>query len=106
MTVPSFEHVVSVSTASKQGISRIVADAENGASVVIERHGKPAAVVVAAKRMELMLEQEENLRLAALVLARAATDDGQRTTLDEAIEAFGYSRAELEAELDSESTAI
>lgn len=72
---------------------------------MIERHGKPAAVVVGASRMESMLEQMADLRSAALVLARAATDDGRRTTLDETIEAFGYSRAEFEAELDGETTA-
>lgn len=40
-----------------------------------------------------------------LVLHRVATDSGHRTCLDEAISAFGFSREELQAELDDESKA-
>jgi len=43
-----------------------------------------------------------DLRSAALVLARAAADSGQRTDLDTAIVALGFDRVELEAEVDAE----
>ena len=38
-------------------------------------------------------------------MARLATDSGARTDLDEAIEQFGLTRAELEAELALDITA-
>jgi len=45
------------------------------------------------------------LRDAALVVVRAATDTGQRYSLDDTITAFGFDRAELEAELETDLTA-
>ena len=42
---------------------------------------------------------------ASLVLARELTDAGNRTDLDDAIAAFGFDRAELEAELDADIAA-
>ena len=45
---------------------------------------------------------EKDLCDSLLVLARAATDNGDRTDLDDVIEAFGFTRAELAAELDED----
>jgi len=73
--------------------------------VIVSRRGKPAAVVVGVERLASILRREDDLRSAVLVLTRAATDDGNRTTLDSAIAAFGFERAELEAELDAELDA-
>ncbi|WP_227838643.1 hypothetical protein [Nocardia aurantia] len=42
---------------------------------------------------------ESDLRDLALVLARAATDNGNRAPLDEVLDAFGHTRESL-AELD------
>ena len=100
MSSIAFESTLSVTDASKRGISRIVADAESGAGVVVERRGKPAAVIVGMNRIQSILEREDDLRSAALVLSRAATDTGSRTSLDEVISALGFDRAELEAELE------
>ena len=105
MSSTVFESTLSVTDASKRGISRIVADAESGAGVVVERRGKPAAVVVGMKRMQSILEREDDLRSAALVLSRAATDTGNRTSLDDVITAFGFDRAELEEEFEAEQAA-
>lgn len=96
---------LSVTDAGKRGVSRLVADAEAGASVVVERRGKPAAVVVGMKRMQSILEREDDVRSAVLVLSRAATDSGTRTSFDEVISAFGFDRAELEEELEAERAA-
>lgn len=105
MSFAGFDHALSVTDASRRGVSGLVADAERGGGVVVERRGVPAAVVVGAARMRAILEREDDLRSAALVLTRAATDDGTRSSLDEVIEAFGFDRAELERELDAELTA-
>lgn len=105
MSVIGIEANLSVTDASRRGVARLVADAERGAGVVVSRRGTPAAVVVGVRRLESILRREDDLRSAALVLARAATDTGGRTSLDEAITAFGFDRAELEAELDAELDA-
>ena len=101
----AFERTLSVTDATKKGVARLVADAEAGVSVVVERRGRPVAVVVGVPRMRTILEREDDLRSAALVLARMATDSGERTPLDDVIAAFGFDRSELEAELDAEIAA-
>jgi hypothetical protein len=55
----------------------------------------PAAVVSMQRFAELQA-LEEDLRDLALVLTRVATDTGRRTSLDDALAAFGTTRAELE----------
>ena len=57
------------------------------------------------QRLNELTELEADLRSAALVLARLATNDARRTDLDEAITAFGFDRADLEAELDADLAA-
>jgi prevent-host-death family protein len=96
---------VSVSDASRRGVAGLVADAERGSGVVVSRRGKPAAAVIGVDRLERVLRREDDLRLAALVLARAATDTGDRTSLDDVLVSFGFDRAELQAELDAELAA-
>lgn len=86
-------------------MARLVAEAKGGAAVIVSRRGTPAAVVVGVRRLASILQREDDFRSAALVLARAATDSGGRTSLDEAITGFGFDRAELEAELDAELDA-
>lgn len=105
MATASFESSISVTDASRRGIARLVADAEAGAGVVVERRGTPAAAVIGMNRLHSILKREDDLRSAALVLARAATDTGNRVPLDDVMAAFGFDRRELEAELDAEIAA-
>lgn len=105
MAINPIETSISVTDASKRGVSRLVADAEAGAAVVVARRGKPAAVVLGMDRLQSILDHDDDLRSAALVLARAATDDGTRVPLEDVIAAFGFDRAELETELDAEIAA-
>lgn len=83
----------------------LVRDAERCGLVTVERHGTAAAVVVGAQRFAELNELEADLRSAALVLSRFATDSGARTDLDEVISTLGFDRTELEAELDPEPAA-
>jgi hypothetical protein len=53
-------------------------------------------------RLTEIASLEADIRSAAVVLARAASDDGARTDLDDVIDALGFNRAQLEAELDAE----
>jgi prevent-host-death family protein len=94
--------MVSVTEAASRGVAGLVRDAEAGEDVVVARRGQPVAAVISMRRLTQLRDLERNLRDVALVLARAATDNGQRTDLDTAIAAFGFDRAELEAELDED----
>ncbi|GAA1416022.1 hypothetical protein AUR04nite_29780 [Glutamicibacter uratoxydans] len=96
---------LSITEASKKGISALVATAENGQEVTLSRHGKVVAEVISTKELSSLRQDRETLRDAALVMARFATDSGVRTTLDKAMEHFGFSRAELEAEIEEDSAA-
>jgi prevent-host-death family protein len=99
---PAFGRVLSVSDAAARGVPGLVKDAEHGGDVIVARHGRPVAAVVGMRRLEQLRELELELRDVALVLARAATDTGVRTGLDEAIAAFGFNRADLAADLAAE----
>ncbi len=43
-----------------------------------------------------------DMRSAALVLARVAADDGERTDLDDVIDVLGFDRTQIEAELNAD----
>lgn len=102
MVTAGIEQSLSVTDASRRGVPGLVADAERGSSVLVSRHGKPAAVVIGVERLESIFRREDDLRSATLVLVRAATDDGRRTSLNEVIESLGFDRGVLEAELEAD----
>jgi prevent-host-death family protein len=83
---------VSVTEASRRGVARLVADAAHGTEVVVERHGAPVAAVVDYERYTELGRVRDDLRDLALVLGRAAGDDGARHTLDDVVDAFGRAR--------------
>lgn len=97
--------VVSVTEAATAGLPKLVKDVEAGGDVVVERHGKPVAAVVSMRHLHEIQRLENDLRETALLLVRAAADTGERTSLDDAITALGFDRAELSAELDADLAA-
>lgn len=105
MSLLDFSHPISVTEASTRGVAGLIKDAEAGAEVVVSRHGRPVAAVVSTRQLDRLRELESDLRDAALVVVRAATNTGVRTSLDDALAAFGFDRAELEAELDADLAA-
>jgi antitoxin (DNA-binding transcriptional repressor) of toxin-antitoxin stability system len=96
---------ISVTDASARGVSGLLRDAEGGTDVIVQRHGRAVAAVVGMDRLTELASLEADIRSAALVFARAADDDGARTDLDDVIEALGFDRAQLEAELDAANKA-
>lgn len=86
-----------IAEASRRGISRLAADAENGQATVLRRHSQPVAAVIGFEEFQRLQHLERDLVDVALVLTRAATDDGRRTSLDDALAALGYTREQLAA---------
>jgi antitoxin (DNA-binding transcriptional repressor) of toxin-antitoxin stability system len=83
---------LSVTEASRRGIARLVADAAHGREVVVERHGRAVAAVIDVERFDELLRLRDDLRDLALVVGRAAGDDGRRHALDDVVDAFGRAR--------------
>jgi len=88
-------HELSVTDATKRGVAGLMSDAERGDDVIITRHRRPVAAVVSFQRLTELTELEGDLRDLALVLSRAATDSGRRTSLDAVLAAFGHTRESL-----------
>ncbi len=83
----------------------MVASAQSGNDIPLSRHGKVVAEIVSAKEISELRRDRETLRDAALVMARFATDAGIRMDLDQAMGSFGFTRAELEAEIVADIAA-
>lgn len=96
---------LSITEASRAGVSALVSAALDDGEVALSRHGRIVAQVVSADEFADLRHSREALRDAALVMARFATDDGARTELDVAMESFGVSRVELEREIAAEQSA-
>lgn len=86
---------LSVIEATRLGVAGLVADAERGDDVVVTRRHVPVAAVVSMRRLAELEELQADLWDLALVLSRSATDNGRRTSLDDVLEAFGYTRDSL-----------
>lgn len=97
--------IMTITEASRAGLSSLVASAQGGNDITLSRHGKVVAEVVSAEKISELRRDRDTLRDAALVMARFATDTGIRTDLDEAMESFGFTRAELEAEIAADIAA-
>jgi antitoxin (DNA-binding transcriptional repressor) of toxin-antitoxin stability system len=102
MAVLHNPHEVSVTEATKRGVAGLVSDAEEGTDLVVTRRHRPVAAVVSMGRLAELDEAAEDLRDLALVLARAVTDTGRRTSLDDVLDAFGHTRESLSALPDDE----
>lgn len=96
MTVAEAEPLP-ITEASRRGVSRLVADAENGRATILRRHGEPVAAVISYREFQRLQALERDLVDVALVLARSATDSGRRTSLDDVLADLGYTREQLNA---------
>jgi prevent-host-death family protein len=97
MTILAHPQEMSVTEATQRGVAGLVAEAEQGADVVVTRHRRPVAAVIAYHRLEELSKAAEDLRDLALVLARRVTDTGERTALDDVLRAYGHTRESLAA---------
>lgn len=97
MTVLDSAAPLLITEGQKRGLSRLAADAEQGNATLLKRRGVPVAAVVGYGELQRIANIERDLIDVALVLTRAATDSGRRTSLDDVIERFGFTREDLNA---------
>lgn len=57
--------------------------------MIIAKNSRIVAAMVGINRLQEIEEREENVALLALALSRLATDNGNRTELDDFIEELG-----------------
>jgi hypothetical protein len=95
MTVLDGAEALLITEGHKRGLSRLAADAEHGHATLLKRREVPVAAVVGYGELQRIASIERDLIDVALVLTRAATDTGDRTSLDDVIERFGFSREQL-----------
>lgn len=86
---------VAITEASRRGVSKPVADAEAGHTTILRRRSEPVAALVGYQDVQRLAAMERDLTDVALVLTRAATDNGRRTPLDDVITSFGFTREQL-----------
>jgi prevent-host-death family protein len=92
------EDLISVTEASRQGVSKLVSEASAGRELVLIKNNKPAAVIVGIEKLERLQRIEEDIRLLTMAVVRAATDTGERVTVEDAAARFGIDLNELAAE--------
>jgi prevent-host-death family protein len=69
--------------------SRLVAQAASGSDVIISKNNRPIAALVGIGRLQEIEDREENVALLVLAITRLATDNGNRTDLDDFIAEMG-----------------
>lgn len=87
--------MLSISDASKLGVSALIREAEAGRERVLLRNNKPVAAVVSMQRLEELEQLEEDLLDFSLAAARMLTTGADRHSLDEILAQFGYTREQL-----------
>lgn len=91
------ENLISISDASKLGLSALVREAEEGNDRILVRNNKAVAVMMSMERFEQFQQAQDDLIDITLAAARMMTTSGPSYTLDEVLERFGYTRDELAA---------
>lgn len=85
------DDLISVTDAGKS-FSGLVAEAMDGRTYVVVKHNRPAAVITGLSQLERLHridDIEQDLRLWAIAIVRAATDNGERHSLGDVAREFG-----------------
>ncbi|HYU18992.1 MAG TPA: type II toxin-antitoxin system Phd/YefM family antitoxin [Chloroflexota bacterium] len=87
--------LISISDASKIGLSALVREAEAGHEQVVLRNNRPVAAVVSIRRLEQLQQLQEDMLDVSLAAARMLTTGPRRRSLDEILIQFGYTREQV-----------
>ncbi|MBI3971312.1 MAG: type II toxin-antitoxin system prevent-host-death family antitoxin [Chloroflexi bacterium] len=95
MAIVDTADLISISDASKLGVSGLVREAEAGHERVVLRNNKPVAAVVSIERLEQLQQLQEDLLDFSLAAARMLSTAPRRHSLDEVLAQLGYTREQL-----------
>jgi antitoxin (DNA-binding transcriptional repressor) of toxin-antitoxin stability system len=95
MAIIDTDDLISVSQASKLGLSRLLNDAEHGHDRVVLKNNRPVAAVVNMNRLSELQRLSDDLADVALITARLLLATPHRFTLDEVLDKFGFTREDL-----------
>lgn len=97
MALIETEDLISISDANKLGVSALVREAEEGRDRIVLRNNKAVAVVMSVERFERLQQLQDDLIDITLAASRMMTTSGDRHSLNDVLEHFGYSREDLAA---------
>lgn len=95
MAIVDTAELISLTEASKAGVSALVRAVEEGHEQVVLRNSKPVAAVVSIERLERLQALEDELLDVSLAAARMFTAGPDRHSLDDVLARFGYTREQL-----------
>lgn len=95
MAIVDTADLVSITDASKAGVSALVRAAEEGHEQILLRNNKPVAAVVGFQRLEELQQLQSDLVDVSLAAARMMSAGPERLSLDDVLARFGYTRAQL-----------
>lgn len=95
MALVDTQHMISLTDAGKRGLSALVRDAESGADQIVMRNNRAVAAVISIDRLEHLQQLEDDLADIALAAARMLSAPDERSSLDDVLDEFGVSRADL-----------
>jgi prevent-host-death family protein len=96
MALIDTKHMISMADASKRGISALIRDAESGEDQIVLRNNRAVAAVISIERLDRLQQLEDDLADITLAAARLLTASAERSTLDDVLAEFGYTREELD----------
>lgn len=95
MAIVDSADLLSISDANKLGISALVRDAEAGRERILLRNNRPVAAVIGMDQFEQLQTLQDDLLEIVLTSARMLTTSDRRTSLDEVLTFFGFTREQL-----------
>ncbi len=95
MALVDTEALVSITDATKRGVSALVRKAEAGQQQIVVRNNKPVAAIISMQRLEQLQQLEEDALDVSLAAARLLTTGERRHSLDAVLAQFGYTRDQL-----------
>jgi antitoxin (DNA-binding transcriptional repressor) of toxin-antitoxin stability system len=95
MAIIDTDDLISVSQASKIGLSKLLNDAANGHDRVVLKNNRPVAAVVNMDRLTELQRLDEDLADVSILTARLLLATNERVSLDDVLDRFGFTREQL-----------
>ena len=95
MNLIDTDDLISVTEASKIGVTGLVRSVEQGHDRGLLRNNKPVAAIVSMEHLDRLQRIQEDLIDVSMAMARSLAAGPQRHSLDDVLAQFGYRRSDL-----------